>query len=160
VSRAALRQLGELTDAAEQTHDFVSGVVGLAEGRMGGERQVAPSRFGRRLTSLTAVFGTRRDDVARGLATAYGPEQLRKGAVEALRMAVAVDAMRGFDDADVVWLVRRLDELEVATMSDELTTVSVRSSQLRAIHQRLSRARAAMAEARTRLVLRAARSED
>ena len=153
MTRPAAVVLVELIDAAEQTDDFVSGVVGLGEGRVGGERDGGPTRFGRWLMNVTVLFGFRQEHVARGHAVAYGPEQLRKASVEARRLAALVDELRSIDDPMLTGLVERLDELEVGDLSERLSNAAPMSTELRAAHGRLVNARSAMTEARARLVL-------
>jgi len=140
VSRSALDLLAELIDAAEQVDDYVTGVVGLASGRAGGdvedESWWGKVRFGRR--SVVESFGA-----------AYGPEQLRKAAVEAARMAPLIDELR--TTGAVRELMSRLDDLGVDSMAQELRELAPVDA--RDVQQRLSRALAAMRETRTRLLL-------
>lgn len=151
MTRAVPDLLAELIDAAEQTDDFVAGVVGLADGRIGGDTAVGQSWLARRLTNAGSRFQLGRGTVAAGFGGVYGPEQLRKASVEAQRLLRALDELRATGEQP--GLVRRLDELGVPRMPGELSAQAARSSELRELHDRLSRAIGALRETRTRLLL-------
>jgi hypothetical protein len=159
VSGADLARLAELIDATAQTDDFVTGVVGLAGGWLGGEVEGERSWYARIVARARhSRFGQRH--VTQGLAAEFGPEQLRKAAVEARRLVFALDAMRLSGDDVIVALVGRLDELSIASMPDELMSVAVPSADLHALHRRLAQATSAMIETRTRLVIAVRRSPE
>ena len=128
LSRAPLVVLVELIDAAECTDDFVTGVVGLAGGRLGGVVDDGRPWLARRLSAASSRL-FRGGSLASGLAGSYGPEQLRKAAVEARRMASILDELRA--TGECAGLLARLDELELAAMPDQLGTVAVRSPEAR-----------------------------
>lgn len=151
MSRAPLDLLTELIDAAEQTADFVSGVVGLASGRLGGDVVDGKSWFARRLAGAADRFRLGSGQVAEGFAVAYGPEQLRKAAGEARRMTSVLEELRA--TGAVPDLVAQLDDLDVPGMADELSELGPRSSGLRELQRRLARSTGAMNETRVRLLL-------
>lgn len=143
-----LDPLVEFADALDRTDDFVSGVVGLAEGRLGGG---SPSRspVGGRLVSALSWFGS--GSLASRLAASHGPEQLRKAALEADRAVMALDLLRrerGWEP-----LVAKLDDLGIASLPERIRGVDPRSSDLRSVHLDLQRAAGAVAEARSRRLI-------
>ena len=140
--------LVELADALDRTDDFVSGVVGLAGGHLGGG---SPARrpAGGRLTAALPWLGS--GSLASRLAASHGPEQLRKAVSEADRAVMALDLLRrerGWES-----LVAKLDELGIATLSDRIRGADPHSSELRSVHLDLQRAVGAVAEARSRRLL-------
>lgn len=151
MNRPTLDLLVELTDAAEQTDAFVTGVVGLASGRLGGDDPEGQSWLARRLAGAGSRFRLGKGTVVEGFGAVYGPEQLRKAAVEARRMVAVLDELRS--GGQLPDLVSRLDELGIGRMPEELAALGPASEELRETQQRLSRALAAMRETRTKLLL-------
>lgn len=151
MTRPPVALLGELLDAAERADDFVTGVVGLAAGRIGGDTAEGQSWLARRLSSAGSRFQLGKSTVVEGFGAVYGPEQLRKAAEEADRLNSVLDELRS--TGEVQELVARLDRLGVPRMPAELRALTTRSPELRDLQDRLIRAIGATRETRTKLLL-------
>lgn len=151
VNDRTLSVLADLMDAVEVTDDFLSGVIGLGIGRIGDDTAADDTWLTRRMGKMSSRFGFGTRSVAQSYATQWGPTQLRKAAVEADRLAAQIDTARSITELGP--LVAQLDELSLPTLGSELRSVAPTGPQLSAMHHRLMHAKAAMIDAKTRIVL-------
>lgn len=149
--RPALTIVADLLDAVRVTDDHVTGVLGLVDGRLGGTPTTTTDPRPGRVAQVAAALGIRRGELARGMAYAYGPDQLRKAAVESVRLPSLAAELR--QTGRCARLVTCLDEADVASLPQELARLSPRSAELREVQLRLSRVQGAAMEAETRLLL-------
>lgn len=145
-----LAALDELIDALDEADDLTSGVIGLAEGRFGGDVRRSGRSFAGRLGSLLRGG---REDLAVGFASSYGRDQLRKAVAPTRRLSPAVRTLSAGEHPAVRQLSATLADLRVTEIADELAAVEPRSLELRALHARLLGARSAAVHTRTRLEL-------
>ena len=148
-----LAALATLVDAIDQVDGYVSGVLGLVDGRLGDDDAERGNWFQQRMRSAGRVLGFGESRVATIHATTYGPEQLRKASGAANGMLTAVSRLRRSNDERVFELLARLDRLALGHLVHELNEVSPASPELADIHHRLSEARAAALETSARLTL-------
>ncbi len=149
-----LAALGALVDAIDEVDGYVSGVLGMADGRLGGDDVIDRGGwFQQRLRDAGRRLGMGESRVASGYAGAYGPEQLRKASRATDDVLTAVSRLRRSNDQRVFDLLAQLDRLALDHLGHELTEVSPRSPELTEIHHRLTRARSAALETTTKLTL-------
>ena len=139
------RPLDELADALDRAADFVVGVVGLAQGHLGGG-PASPSRRARLTAGFVSWFGAGSE--ASRLAASHGHEQLRKAALEADRAVTALESLRR--DPGWATLVAQLDELGTAALPERLREVDPRSPRLRSVYLDLQRTSGVVVASRTR----------
>lgn len=146
--------LGALVDAIDEIDGYVSGVLGLADGRLGGDDDAGRGGwFQQRLRAAGRVLGIGESRVASTYAGAYGPEQLRKASGATDGLLTAVSRLRRSNDERVFELLARLDRLALSHLGTELSEVSPTSPELVDVHRRLAQARAAAIETTTTLTL-------
>ena len=144
-------------DAARVTDDFVRGVLGLGVGQIGDDNQGKP-RWQRWLN------GRGQRAVVQGLGAQFAPEQLRKAANEADELVAAIDDLVGAWTAPALDAAGRLGAVGVRHIPDTLRgpDIGARSSELKEVHDRLSRVIGILSEARATVILaemRAARDQ-
>jgi hypothetical protein len=142
--------LEDVIDAARVTDDFVRGVLDNVAGRPGGDTEA--SRGWRRWVPGSAMFGERAR--VQGMAVQYGPEQLRKAAVQAQELEPAIAAVEACPAAAaaVAAELRASGAGEVAPrLSDP--ELEPRSPGVAEVHRILMRIQAIANEARTKAIL-------
>lgn len=141
--------LGTAIDAATVTDDFVRGVIGVGEGRIGDDNQ--------QHSWLQRVFRGRvgQRSIVRGMAGVYAGEQLRKAAAEAEQLVRAVHDLASAATPPALDAYRELMSLRIDELPDHLRhpRLTSRSEELRDVHARLSRTVGVLADARGRVVL-------
>ena len=144
-----LRRVAEAIASGEVVEDYLTSLVELRGGRLGG----APKRFsfGREWQSGGSV--------APGMASAYGGEQLRKAAGEANEFVDALRALRPGSSRTTIDLVATLEELRALDLADMLADpgTTVRSAALDDAFDRLRRSLSVLGQARVRLGLELSR---
>lgn len=149
-----LAAVGALVDAIDEVDGYVSGVLGLVDGRLGGDDVAGRGNwFQQRMRAAGRVLGFGESRVAATHASTYGPEQLRKASAAANDVLTAVSRLRRSNDERVFELLARLDRLALSHLGHELNEVSPASPELADIHRRISAARGAATETVTRLTL-------
>lgn len=151
--------LDDVIDAARVTDDFVRGVLDNVDGRPGGDTDA--SRGWRRWVPGSAMFGERAR--VQGMAAQYGPEQLRKAALQAAEIEPAIAAVERSavtGAASVAGELRASGAGEVAARLGD-PELRPRSPEVGEVHRILMRVQTIANEARTKAILaemRAARA--
>lgn len=140
-------QLDELDDAFGCALDHLDVVLGLAAGRLGGEGRTEVGGRG-------SWFG--QAAVVRRLASAFGPEQLRKAVLEVERVVRCCERLRISDRSHRI--VDVLDALVVADLPDRMRVARPGSPDLVEVHRLLTAASNAVRQERVRLALERRRS--
>lgn len=151
--------LDDVIDAARVTDDFVRGVLDNVAGRPGGDTDA--TRGWRRWVPGSALFGERAR--VQGMAALYGPEQLRKAAVQAAELAPAIAAIEGCLAPGAAAVATELRACGAGGLAVTLADPGLRprSPEIADVHRILMRIQAIANEARTMAVLaelRAARA--
>jgi hypothetical protein len=144
-----LRKVAEAMASGEVIEDYLKSLVELRSGKLGG----APRRFsfGREWQSGGSV--------APGMASAYGGEQLRKAADEAIEFVEALRALGLGGSTTTTDLVAKLAEVRATDLADVLADpgTTVRSDALNDAFDRLRRSMSMLGQARVKLVLELSR---
>jgi hypothetical protein len=144
-----LRKVVQAIESGEVVEDYLESLVELRSGTIGG----APTRF--TLGRAWRAGGS----LAPGMASAYGAEQLRKAADEAVEFVDAVRALSPGHSKATVDLVTKLAELRTVDLAGVLgdRETTVRSAALDDAFDRLRRSLALLGQARVRLGLEMSR---
>lgn len=147
--------LGALVDAIDEVDGYVSGVLGLTDGRVDGDGDGARrgGRLQQRLRAAARAMGIGGRRAGALHTGGYGPEQLRKASGATNDILSAVSRLRRSNDERVFELLARLDRLALSHLGHELNEVSPTSPELAEIRRRLGRARSAAIETTTSLTL-------
>jgi hypothetical protein len=144
--------------------DYLRGVIGIAGGQAGGDEhdggQSKPQAWVRRvLIRAHQPYGQRH--VVQGMAAMFAPEQLRKSAVEAVRLSACISELASVGSQLATRAASDCLDLGVSEFSATLSDrhVDSRSPELRVLHQRLGRLIGVLNGARTKAVLAQMRSE-